>query len=244
MALVPLPLHSSADPTCAFKGMPGRLPEQTPFGQGGLHTSSRSVSQSSSGIPFLGATRVGHFCIPWKSQTRQVYLSLAPLAGRTNRCTKLPPYQGQPLLCKPPLDINWKMAAKIVGKPPHYMSYGDPLLGFSRMVAPVTQTQNSKKPSGANSTIYRLVSKLPGGPNAPHQVAPDLHSFIRSIMEKQQISAESIQKYLATLPNPQRYQNAFQMLWTQCTLKKVCLSTATLWDIAGQILQLHSISAH
>jgi hypothetical protein len=70
-------------------------------------------------------------------------------------------------------------------------------------------------------------------------VVPDLHVVIRRKLEEQQVSAEGVQAYMKSLPDLKRYQSAFNVFWSQCTRANINLQSATLWEIASQLVKLN-----
>ena len=226
----------------SFQGMSSRLFEQNPPGQRGLHTLQSGVPQTTGQFQGLGNPRLGHFCKPWKPQVPQVHLQVPPLASQFNRCSSLPLGKYPMLLCKPSMDLHKPMVTQTLAEQTFDLSDGDPPLGFSTMVAPFGKTQGSRQPSGADKSQMGPFHKFRRGENAPHQVAPHLHLIIRKKLEEQQISDEGIKAYLTSLPSMERYQSAFGKFWTQCQSANLHLPTASLWEIAAEIVKLNVVN--
>ena len=75
-------------------------------------------------------------------------------------------------------------------------------------------------------------------------MTPDLHVIVRKKLEEQQVSPEGINAHLKTLPNLERYQNAFNVLFAQCLHCNVNLLTSSFWEIATQINRLNMVSSN
>ena len=226
MALVPAACHPPHPPTCALSSLSGRQIEQNSFGQGRLYITSRHFHRSHEKVSNIHGTRMGRFCLPRKSQVAKVHLSMASLGSKFGGCPTLPIVTGREMLCKPTLDTNRQMVATVVGESPCPMSNGNPPVGFHTLVAPTTQVTSSSKSSGKNFAFSRNVHQQRWTANAPPQVAPNLHTLIRKILEKQQISDENISSYLKQIPSPERYQKAFEKFWHQCAGGEVALGNS------------------
>ena len=113
---------------------------------------------------------------------------------------------------------------------------------FSILVAPLSQAQRKRGPSGTSTPLPRTFSKLRGRGHAPHPLAPSLYTIIRGKLEEQQISPEGVKAYLDQLPKLDRYQNAFQIFWEQCIGLGENFSKAPLWEIATQLVRLNAVN--
>ena len=236
--------HSSGDHLGKISRMSGRLIKSNTTGFGGLYPKPSTFSIHSFSIPRAHKTRLGHVCLPGQSPTSKICLPVAPLASFSSRCPELPPRPSPLLLCQPPLDPNRQVAPKTLGAPPYYLFNDNSILGFSTVVAPFTKVKSAQNTGSASTSLPRLFHKLPGDPNAPNPVAPNLHNVIRGMLEKQQMSAEGISLYLEKLPSLVRYQNAFNHFWSLCVQNKVDFQTSSLWTIAGELLKLHKQLPH
>ena len=236
--------NSGGDHLGKISGVQSRLIKSNAIGFGGLYPKPSYFQAPSFSISESHQTHLGHVCLPGKSPTTKICLPLAPLASFSGRCPKLSSRQGPLLLCQPPLDSNRQVAPKTLGAPSHHLLNDNSILGFSTVVAPFTKVKSSQNTGGPSTTLSRLFHKLPGDPNATNSVAPSLHHLIRSMLEKQQMSAESITLYLEKLPSLVRYQNAFNYFWSLCVNNKVDFQNASLWTIAGELLKMHKQLPH
>ena len=244
LALVLGAWYSSGDCTGKVHRLLGRQSVQTTSGQRGLHPASAGFQQGAVGVQSLDPARLGYVCSSREPQVPKLLFKMASLAGRFGRCSSLSTQSGHPLLCKPPLEFNRSMAAQTLDPPQDCLSHDHSLLGFSSVVAPFGNVKSTSQPSGASFTFSRSVSKLCRGNDAPHQVAPDLHTLIRTMLQKQQVQSEGIEVYLKQLPSLDRYQSAFNIFFQQFCHHHSSLdwSDISLAQMASQLLQLHKVS--
>ena len=212
------------------------------FGQGGLYHGQPIVPFSEKKLEKSHQTHHRHVCLPWQSPTKNFCFKTTPLGSQQARCLKLSPLGLNRNLCKPPMENYFKLAAKVVGKPPPKMSDGHPPLGWCTMVAPTSKTAVPPHPSICNTSLSRDVQKLPGGIYATTQVAPSLHSVIRKTLEGKQISPEDIDLYLKEQKSIARYDSAFKLLWAICIEKDLPLEDLSIYQLASQIVYLNKFS--
>ena len=148
------------------------------------------------------------------------------------------------MLCKSSLDLHKSVAAPFVGESPPHLPNDHPSLGFCTVVAPFGKTESAKKSSFGGKPLSGSFHQQCRPLNASNKMAPDLHFVIRKKLEEQQISSEGIQAYLNQLPSLTRYQSAFEVFWRQCVGQNLDLSTASLWEIASQLLKLNVFQTH
>ena len=76
------------------------------------------------------------------------------------------------MLCKPTLDRNWQMDAQVKRTKGFGMHDNCALLGFKRMVAPVSEIARKGDPSIFNTPLPRDVQKLLGKIDVSSKMAP------------------------------------------------------------------------
>ena len=232
---------SQTGPLC---GMSGRFPVQDPPRQRGLHISPPNIFKCFGKFPGMDTTVLGHVCQSRKLQISPFCEQVPPLAGSKVRCLKLQFGRHFPVLCKSSLDLHKSVAAPFVGESPPHLPNDHPSLGFCTVVAPFGKTESAKKSSFGGKPLSGSFHQQCRPLNASNKMAPDLHFVIRKKLEEQQISSEGIQAYLNQLPSLTRYQSAFEVFWRQCVGQNLDLSTASLWEIASQLLKLNVFQAH
>ena len=232
---------SQTGPLC---GMSGRFPVQDPPRQRGLHISPPNIFKCFGKFPGMDTTVLGHVCQSRKLQISPFCEQVPPLAGSKVRCLKLQFGRHFPVLCKSSLDLHKSVAAPFVGEYPPHLPNDHPSLGFCTVVAPFGKTESAKKSSFGGKPLSGSFHQQCRPLNASNKMAPDLHFVIRKKLEEQQISSEGIQAYLNQLPSLTRYQSAFEVFWRQCVGQNLDLSTASLWEIASQLLKLNVFQTH
>ena len=238
--------HSSSPCFGPIGRVQGRCPEQDPPGQGGLHITPGRFQGSPLDLQGLAGTpprNMGHVFQPGKSQVSQICVQVPPLAGLQTGRFGMSRWGHSTLLRKSPLELHCTMATEAVGKPPLDLFNGDPLVGFSRVVAPFAQNAGHRFPRGESAALSRFVHQFRGGGHAPHPVAPDLHVVIRQKLQEQQVSPQNIEAYLKQLPNLQRYQNAFSLLWNMAVDQGAPLNgNPPLGEVAALLVRMNLIS--
>ena len=232
------PFDSSAGQK--FRG-PSRWTQQMGQGQGGLHVGQRSIQMAVEKNEQICHTPGGHVCLPRESSTSQICGKVPPLAGLGGRCTKVSFEQNNLLLCKPPMENNWQMAAQIKGKPPYNMHDDSTPLGFKCMVAPTIETARQGDPSFSDTPLSGDVQKLLGRVNATSQMAPSLSVVIRQGLQTKQVSPEAAETFLGDLKSLSRYEKSFKLFWAFCNIKGMDTISATMSEVAGLILQFEKI---
>ena len=96
-------------------------------------------------LPFH-ETRNRHVCIPWKPLNQTICIQTSPLGSRQARCLEMQSGRHNNVLCQPSMDSHSRLVEQVVGPPPLDMHDGDPLLGWSTMMAPTSQ--NAVPPDG------------------------------------------------------------------------------------------------
>ena len=239
-------VHATFHPTDTKIGtlqrMSSRCSQQNPPRQGGLHIKLGHLQQSYKDFQKLDTPRLGYFCKSREFQIQQVHSQIPPLGGYKDKCSNLQSRRHNLLLCQTPLDLHRCMAPQTVDPPPHNLFDDNPPVGFSILVAPLSQAQSKRGPSGTSTPLPRTFSKLRGRGHAPHPLAPSLYTIIRGKLEEQQISPEGVKAYLDQLPKLDRYQNAFQIFWEQCVGLGDNFSKAPLWEIATQLVRLNAVN--
>ena len=208
--------HTADTKISTLQRMSSRCSQQNPPRQGGLHIKFGHLQQSYKDFQNLDTPRLGYFCKSREFQIQQVHSQIPPLGGYKNKCSNLQSRRHNLLLCQPPLDLHRSLAPQAVDPPPHNLFDDNPPVGFSILVAPLSQAQSKRGPSGTSTPLPRTFSKLRGIGHAPHPLAPSLYTIIRGKLEEQQISPEGVKAYLDQFPKLDRYQNAFQFFWEQC----------------------------
>jgi hypothetical protein len=203
---------------------------------------SRPLSTPSPATKAMGVARLGHFCLPGEQQVREVCVPLAPLASKQARCSFMPPRGGVPLLCQPALEFGGALAQPVEGQPNDSMSHGHPLLGFSVVVAPISEASRPRKQVPPHPPVSRDVCGLLGEQVPPHKVAPPLHRIIRGVLQGRKVSPEGVSSYLSLLGDLRRYDGAFAHLWSKFVSSDLDPTSASLGEVAGLLLQLHSES--
>ena len=110
------------------------------------------------------------------------------------------------------------------------------------MVAPTSKTASPWDPSLKNKFLRGNVSELLGRAYAQAKMAPDLHSFIRAVLESQQVQTQDINSFLSQHPSLKRYNSAFKLLWGLAVERQINLLTTPLPQLAALILNLHQVS--
>ena len=136
-----------------------------------------------------------------------------------------------------PQDNHPTLAKQVVEKTSSELSHSGPLLGFSHLVAPFSQTARSKLPSHSGTPPGRSFSGLLGGALATPKVAPPLHCIIRGVLQRRKVSAEAITTYLKQHKNLAGYDSAINKFWHHCSLQGYDPLLATQDNIASELLQ-------
>ena len=221
-----------------------RWPFSTSSGHRGLHVGKKRVLKTFKSICSTYSTRFGHVCKPWKPPAVPLGSSSPPPRGLGIQCSGSSIGKRLFLLVKPPLDLNSEVAPQIEDSTLGSMSNGSALLGWKFMVASTSQTASEGNPSNFNSTQVGSFHKLPGREDATYKVAPSLCDVIRGLMERKQMSPESVKEYLSQLPSLQRYGNAFRCLWAFAVQRKFHVPELTVDQVAGLLLQMNAINPH
>ena len=73
-------------------------------------------------------------------------------------------------------------------------------------------------------------------------MAPALRDVIREVLERKQISAQAISIYLKQCRSLPRYDSAFKVLWALCAKEKISPVSASIEQIASQLVKLSAVS--
>ena len=210
----------------------------------GLHFSPRNFSGHPPPFFDLDTTRVGHVRLPREPQIAKLLCPVSPLGSKFGRRPPLLIGGGRELLCKPSLEPGQPMAPSPMATPQNKVPYGGTAVGFHLMVAPINKAEGTPQSRHRSGPSSGTLQQLHGPENACHPVAPDLRTFIRKLLEEQQVSDENITLYLSQLPSLPRYQSAFAHFWHQCCANGVQVSTATLSTLAGELVRLFHQKPH
>ena len=115
------------------------------------------------------------------------------------------------------------------------------LLGFKRMVAPVSETAREGDPSIFNTPLPRDVQELLGRIDASSKMAPNLHMVIRKVLQAKQVSVEAANTFLGDLKSLTRYDKSFRFFWAFCKLRDVDINRATLHEVAKHVFRFEKI---
>ena len=99
------------------------------------------------------------------------------------------------MLCQPALEFGGALAQPVEGQPNDSMSHGHPLLGFSVVVAPISEASRPRKQVPPHPPVSRDVCGLLGEQVPPHKVAPPLHRIIRGVLQGRKVSPEGVSSY-------------------------------------------------
>ena len=146
------------------------------------------------------------------------------------------------MLCKSPVAAHSPMAASLVGKSSRNMFHGHSLLGFSQLVAPLSQAAKTWYQGSVGKTVSGDVFRLLGSGDASPQMAPSLLSVIRGSLQRKQVSPEAIDQYLTDQPSLERYNRSFRLLWSMAAKSRLDLSLAPLEQVASLLITLHHVS--
>ena len=138
------------------------------------------------------------------------------------------------------MEGDFKLAAASEGQSSHNMSVHMPLLGLNVLVALLNKIGASFGSPNNNQPLPGDVQELFRAVNAGTKVAPGLHSVIRSILQRQQVSDEAIVAHLAGIKSLQRYDYSFKKIWTFCKAKNFDMSTASTAELAAQLQLMNS----
>ena len=207
--------------TCAKlgkkRGNVGRQHLQVGTRQRRLHSQKINLSGSLWNIcqkQFFSRNRL--LCQPWKHPVGAIHQSLASQPGQCSKCPGVQPGQLENAVCQPPLESDSPMAGEASSESSSQMFNHSSLLGWNCLVAPVNSLARQKISSAENQPSLGDVLQLPGGGDAPTQVAPDLSGIIREGLQRKQVSPENIEHYLKNIKSFSTYNRAFQALWRFC----------------------------
>ena len=220
----------------------GRSVEQVDIRSRGLHLTPPFVSVALQKFQRFDYSRSGLLCLPRKLSASKVYSHVASPSSLESECAHLQSERGDSGLCQPPLDPTPTVALQAQGGEALEMSPLLSLLGFSKVVAPINKTSCSKKYVLSHFAFSRHVPKLLGTPNGGHQVAPPLHLVVRQLLEKQEMSPESINHYMEKITSWARYQSAFQLLWDQLAPLQLPFAQLSLPQVANAVIAINRIS--
>jgi hypothetical protein len=141
------------------------------------------------------------------------------------------------------LELDSALVRQIEAKPTSTVPFDSSLLGFRNVVAPFGKNAMPGDGGGGGTPLSRNVHQLPGEVYAASKVAPSLLCVIRSALESQQISGEDITTFLSINKSLHRYDSAFRLFCGVCTVRGLNPLTATLHQLASQLLYLHNLSS-
>ena len=218
-----------------------RWSQQVAQRQRGLYPGQSTFSASFAKNANLQNTTGRHVCLTRQPSIAKICVQAPSLAGLGSKCPEMPFRKHKMLLCKPSLDNNRAMVAQIKAKQRTCLPNHSPLLGFKRMVAPVSETARQGDPSLLNTPIPRDVQELLGRIDASSKMAPSLHMVIRKGLHAKQVSNEAADTFLGDLKSLCRYDKSFKAFWAFCNLKDMDATTATLSEVAGCLLEFEKL---
>ena len=134
------------------------------------------------------------------------------------------------------------MVVPVGTKPTNQVSHGHSPLGFRHLVAPLGKTAVSWDSGSFDPPLPGYVSGLPREILATSKVAPSLHRALRSALEGRQVQTKDIDLFLKGHRGIEGYNSGFRILWAVCQVRGLDPFTASLHQVASQLLYLHSIS--
>ena len=214
-------------------------------GQRGLHFKSISFSPhvdpfSTTPHPIRGNDR--HVCLPGECKVSPILLQASSLAEHGHRLPQQSSSSSEILLQQPPLDHNKTLASQASTISRDHLLDSGALLGFKLMVSPTQEAHSPQKSFVDSATFPGHVSELLCRVNAQAQMAPSFLSTIRKMLQREQISVQAQETYLAKLGDCRRYDSAFKKLWALCQINGVHPENASTNDVAEQILLLYDFS--
>ena len=218
---------------------------KTPHGQRRLHPKLGIIPLHGEKIlPLACPTSLhgGHVCLSRQQKISQICVTPPSLGGMGGGCHEHVPGSGPFLLQQPPMDANSIVAQQAASSPPHHLLDSGALLGFKCMVSPTKENAGPRGPSLGGTPLHGNVSELHGRINACAKMAPSFLSIVRTLLQREQISLEAQNTYVAQLGNPVRYDWAFRKLYALCQINGINPETASIMEIAGQISQLNALS--
>jgi len=149
------------------------------------------------------------------------------------------PSKISPKFMQIPVDNHLTMVKSIVEQPAHKVLNDNSLLGWCTMVAPTSKTANPPHTGDFGPTVSGDVHQLPRAIYECAKMAPNLHTFIRGALQAKQISLEDTNTFLSSHKSLGRYDNAFRLLLGICKHRGINPTTASLPQLASQILYLN-----
>ena len=229
-----------------FRGHVGRQIEPVGIRQRGLHAKSPDLPRNHKN---LWRHRVfstgGYVCKSGKFPTKPICKSVAPPSSNGGKC--LGNAFGKTVherVRQPPVECNTTMASETPRKPTHNVFDDCTLLGWDNVVAPINSVAREKDPHNFSAAPMGHVLQLPGGVNAPHQMAPTLSSLIRQGLQRKEIPNENINAYMNKLNTLSRYEKAFQRLWYFCISEGGTPQSMTVDEAASWLVRFTDVDPH
>ena len=219
----------------------GRPPQQMVQGPRGLHPKQKYFSKMSAFNGQSGKTPDRYVCKSWKSSVGKICGPVAPLPSLGLQCPRDGPKSSGGLLCQPPLDNNFTMVGKTKKIPQSQMSNNGTPLGWSSVVAPTSKALGPQNTGHSHTSPLGIIHKLPGPENETYQMAPTLCAAIRFLLERKQVSAESITSHLTKVEKLASYDKAFRTFWAFCHSQKINLLEAPMEEVALQLQKMGNI---
>ena len=202
---------------------------------GGLYFKKRYLFEGIRNLSCHHSSRNRYVRQSRQCSTGQICLKVAPSPGLESRCSNNEFNQGDHLLCQPPMDSYFALAGKIAPESTHNLSNDNPPVGWCCVVAPTSQTLRTTHPSDNHNPTVGVIPKLPGPGDASYEMAPDLPTIVRKILESRKVSFKSITLYLAKVLRHPSYNSGFKTFWAFCTTQNINVTDAPLEEIAMQL---------
>ena len=99
------------------------------------------------------------------------------------------PLGGAPLLCQPALEFGGALVGKVERQPTDSVPHGQPLLGLSVVVAPISEASRPRKQDTSHLPVSRDVSGLLGEKVPPPQGGPSFAQYYPGRLTRKASSA-------------------------------------------------------
>ena len=169
-------------------------------------------------------------------------LQVPPLGGLGRQCTGNVFGESFPLLGQPPLDSHPPVAVQIATSSLGDLPDGCSFVGWNVLVGPTSQNARQGESCGVGPAQVGIVPKLPGRFDASYKVAPSLYSVVRLLLERKQVSDQSITLHLKPSATLQRYDGAFKTFWAFASEKGYDVHKLSVDQVASILLLMSAIN--